>query len=92
MSPESLSGAEPLGDRGSSAGPVPGPVPDRNADRKAHNDAWAASGLLMSGVVVWGGAGYLVSEWLDNQLFTMVGLLTGTGTALYGIWFRYGRG
>ena len=45
----------------------------------------------MSGVVVWGGAGYLVSEWLDNQLFTMVGLLTGTGTALYAIWVRYGR-
>lgn len=92
MSPESSSGAEPLGDRGGPAGPVPGLVPDRNADRKANNDAWAASGLLMSGVIVWGGAGYLVSEWLGNQLFTMVGLLTGTGTALYGIWSRYGRG
>ena len=92
MSPESSSGGpSPLGDRESFVGPVPGFVPDRNADRKAHHDAWGASGLLMSGVIVWGGAGYLVSEWLDNQLFTMVGLLTGTGTALYGIWFRYGR-
>ncbi|MCW2674583.1 MAG: hypothetical protein JWP14_3172 [Frankiales bacterium] len=52
---------------------------------------WAATGLLISGVVVWGGAGYLVSEWLHNQLFVMVGLLLGTATALYGIWFRYGR-
>jgi F0F1-type ATP synthase assembly protein I len=66
-------------------------TPDRQADRKDHNDAWAASGLLISGVVVWGGAGYLVSQWLHNQLFVMVGLLLGTGTALYAIWFRYGR-
>jgi hypothetical protein len=63
----------------------------READRKAQHDAWAASGLLMSGVTVWGGAGYLVSTWLDNQVFVMIGLLLGTTTALYGIWFRYGR-
>lgn len=87
--------SQPSDDRGHRAdpGPVGGPdyTPDRTADAKAQNDAWAASGLLMSGVIVWGGAGYLVSEWLDNQLFVMVGLLLGTGTALYGIWFRYGR-
>ena len=70
---------------------MPGLVPDRAADRKANHDAWAASGLIMSGVVVWGSVGYLVSDWLDNQLFTMAGLLTGTGTALYAIWVRYGR-
>ncbi|MCW2498733.1 MAG: hypothetical protein JWN87_409 [Frankiales bacterium] len=63
----------------------------RSADRKAQNDAWAASGLLISGVIVWGGIGYLLSAWLNNQVFVMVGLLLGTATALYGIWFRYGR-
>ncbi len=63
----------------------------RNIARKHEDDAWAATGLLMSGVVVWGGAGYLVSQWLGSPLFTMAGLLLGTGTALYGIWFRYGR-
>ena len=45
----------------------------------------------MAGVIVWGGAGYLVSEWLDNQLFVMIGLLLGTVTALYGVWLRYGK-
>ncbi len=63
----------------------------RRANQRASNDAWAATSLLISGVVVWGGAGYLVSEWLGSPLFTMVGLLLGTATALYGIWFRYGR-
>lgn len=83
--------SQPPDDRGRRADATPDFTPDRSADRKAQNDAWAASGLLMSGVIVWGGAGYLVSEWLDNQLFVMIGLLLGTGTALYGIWFRYGR-
>lgn len=64
---------------------------DLAAARKGANDAWAATGLLISGVVVWGGAGYLLSRWLDNQVFVMIGLLVGTATALYGIWFRYGR-
>ena len=65
--------------------------PDRGAARKESDDAWAATSLLISGVAVWGGAGYLVSRWLHSPLFTMVGLLLGTATALYGIWFRYGR-
>lgn len=63
----------------------------RRVERQAQDDAWAASGLLLSGVAVWGGVGWLVARWLDNQLFVMLGLLLGTGTALYGIWFRYGR-
>ena len=64
---------------------------ERLAGRQASNDAWSAFGLMVSGVVVWGGAGYLVSRWTGHQLYTMVGLLVGMGTALYGIWFRYGR-
>jgi F0F1-type ATP synthase assembly protein I len=74
---------------GSPVDPVDGP--DKRAARKESNDAWAATSLLISGVVVWGGVGYLVSRWLGSPLFTMVGLLLGTATALYGIWFRYGR-
>ncbi|MFN2539515.1 MAG: hypothetical protein ABR549_15375 [Mycobacteriales bacterium] len=77
----------------SAEGSKPDPVDDaeKRAARKESNDAWAATSLLISGVLVWGGAGYLVSLWLDNSLFTMAGLLLGTATALYGIWFRYGR-
>lgn len=63
----------------------------RGEGRRAQDDGWGAFGLLVAGVAVWGGAGYLVSRWLDNQLFVMLGLLLGMGTALYGVWFRYGR-
>ena len=72
----------------------PAPVDDeaaKRAARKESDDAWAATSLLISGVAVWGGAGYLLGRWLDIPLLTMVGLLVGTATALYGIWCRYGR-
>ncbi|MCU1674790.1 MAG: hypothetical protein JWN77_2903 [Frankiales bacterium] len=59
--------------------------------RKGEQDAWGAFGLMISGVAVWGGVGWLVSEWLDNRVFLMLGLLLGMGAALYLVWFKYGR-
>jgi F0F1-type ATP synthase assembly protein I len=59
--------------------------------RKGEADAYGALGLVISGVLVWGGVGYLLSERFDNQLFVLVGLLLGMGGGLYLVWFRYGR-
>lgn len=59
--------------------------------RKGEQDAWGAFGLMISGVAVWGGIGWLLSEWLDNRIFLMIGLLVGMSAALYLIWFKYGR-
>lgn len=59
--------------------------------RKGQSDAWAAFGLMVSGVLVWGGVGALMARWLGSPLFVMVGLLVGMTTALYAVWFRYGR-
>jgi ATP synthase protein I len=59
--------------------------------RKGEADAYGALGLVISGVLVWGGVGYLLTEWLDNRLFVLVGLLLGMGAGLYLVWFRYGR-
>ncbi|MCW2713980.1 MAG: hypothetical protein JWN88_1027 [Frankiales bacterium] len=75
--------------------PVP---PDDSSDddakalgRKGEADAYGALGLVISGVLVWGGVGFLVSERLDNPVFVMLGLLLGMGAGLYLVWFRYGR-
>jgi ATP synthase protein I len=63
----------------------------RALERRGVSDAYAALSLVISGVLVWGGVGWLVSEWLDNRVFVMVGLLLGMGAGLYLVWFRYGR-
>ncbi len=65
--------------------------PTRNFRRKGEADAWAALGLVISGVLVWGGVGYLLSERVDNRVFLPLGLLVGMGAGLYLVWFRYGR-
>lgn len=59
--------------------------------RKGEADAYGALGMVVSGVLVWGGVGFLVSEWLGNRVFVMLGLLLGMGAGLYLVWFRYGR-
>ena len=73
---------------------MPPDTPDDSSGefrRKGEADAYGALGLVISGVLVWGGVGYLVGRWLDNQVFVMLGLLLGMGAGLYLVWFRYGR-
>ena len=64
--------------------------PERQG-RAGEGDAWAAFSLVIGGVLCWGGVGWLLSEWLDNSIFVMVGLLLGMGGGLYLVWLRYGR-
>jgi ATP synthase protein I len=78
-------------DRAGSTGQPASPPSGRSFDRKEQNDAWGASGMVMSGVAVWGGVGYLLSRWFHHDIFVVVGILVGTAVALYGVWFRYGR-
>jgi ATP synthase protein I len=74
--------------------PEPEPEPSRDlprAGRKGEQDAWGAFGLVVSGVLVWGGVGALLGAWLDSRVPVMVGLLVGMTAGLYLVWFRYGR-
>jgi F0F1-type ATP synthase assembly protein I len=49
-------------------------------------------GTLLAGIVVWGGAGWLLDRWLGfDGLFVPIGMLLGVGAAIYLIYVRYGR-
>ena len=65
--------------------------PSDDGGRRGETDAWSAFSLITGGVLFWGGVGWLVSEWLDNSIFVMLGLLLGMGGGLYLVWLRYGR-
>lgn len=71
--------------------PTPPDNSSREFARKGEADAYGALGSVVSGVLVWGGIGYLLSERFDNQVFVLVGLLLGMTAGLYLVWFRYGR-
>lgn len=59
--------------------------------RREQNSAWSAVSLMLSGLVFWGGIGWLLTWWLDSQVYVAAGILIGVGAALYLIWIRYGR-
>jgi ATP synthase protein I len=66
------------------------PHPARH-DAAADTGAWDIVAYLLSGMLLWGGAGWLLDRWLGLGLFLPIGLLFGTGLALYLIFVRFGR-
>lgn len=72
-------------------GPAVAAPSDSEASRRGEADAWGAFGLVVSGVLVWGGVGWFVSDRTGHQLPLLIGLLVGMFAGLYLVWFRYGR-
>ena len=51
---------------------------------------YAVLGTMISGMVVWGGAGWLLDRWLDARVFAPVGIILGMAVAIYLVVARYG--
>jgi F0F1-type ATP synthase assembly protein I len=45
---------------------------------------------MISGMAVWGGAGWLLDQWWDTRVFFPVGVLLGMAVAIYLVVARYG--
>jgi F0F1-type ATP synthase assembly protein I len=78
--------AEDLPPRG---GPRPRPVSPERPGSGAET-GWAIIGTMLSGMAVWGGAGWLLDRWLDTKVFVPVGILLGMAVAIYVVVVRYG--
>jgi F0F1-type ATP synthase assembly protein I len=46
---------------------------------------------MLSGLLIWGGIGWGLDQWLNTGFFLLAGLLLGMGSALYLVWLRFGR-
>ena len=53
---------------------------------------WALFGYLVSGMAVYGAAGWLLARWLAIPLLFPLGMVFGLGTAIVLIVSKYGRG
>ncbi len=60
--------------------------PSRGADQ-----GWAVLSTMISGLVVFGGIGWLLDGWLDSHLWTPVGLVIGMALGIYAVVMRFGR-
>jgi ATP synthase protein I len=64
---------------------------DRAAGRKGEADAWGAFSYVLSGVLLYGGVGWLLSLWLGSRALIGLGLMLGAVAGLVLVWLRYGR-
>ena len=51
---------------------------------------WGITGTMLSGIIVWGGAGWLLDRWLETHFFILVGVILGLGVAIYLVVVKYG--
>ncbi len=74
--------------------PTPGsarPSPDTRArSGSGAETGYAVIGTLISGMAVWGGAGWLLDQWLDTRVFFPVGIILGMAAAIYLVVLRFG--
>jgi F0F1-type ATP synthase assembly protein I len=56
------------------------------------NAGWTALGTLLSGIVFWGGLGWLLDWWLGipKHFGLLVGMIVGISLALYLVMKRFG--
>ena len=45
---------------------------------------------MLSGIIVWGGVGWLLDRWLETRFFILVGTILGLTVAIYLIVVKYG--
>ena len=68
------------------------PNPDHRASsRRDENAVWTIVGYMLSGLIFWGGAGFLADKFFNTSYLTLIGVLVGMGGALYLIWLRFVR-
>ena len=74
--------------------PAPGsprPRPEKPVDSQPSGAdvGWGITGTMLSGIIVWGGAGLALDRWLDTRFFVLIGVLLGLGVAIYLVVVKY---
>ena len=70
----------------------PALAPQGRGDWSGYGAAWAVTGTLLAGILVWGGIGYLLDRLADTgRLFMAIGMIVGVAGGIYIVYIRYGR-
>ena len=74
--------------------PAPGgarPRPEKPAapQPSGADVGWGITGTMLSGIIVWGGAGLALDRWLGTNFIALIGVLLGLGVAIYLIIVKY---
>ena len=55
------------------------------------DQGWAVLSTMISGLVVFGGIGWLLDRWWDSHFWTPTGLILGMSLGIYAVVMRFGR-
>jgi ATP synthase protein I len=68
-----------------------GNQPSKPPNPSGANDGWTVVGYLLSGIIVWGGIGWLIDRWLHlSGIPIAIGTILGAGLATYIVLKRFG--
>jgi len=65
--------------------PSPKPQP------QGPGDGYVIIAYLLSGMILWGGVGWLLDRWLKTEFLLLIGLLIGAAASVYLVYVRFGR-
>lgn len=54
-------------------------------------DAWAVISYLLGGVLLYGGLGWLLDQWLGTRGFVGAGIVLGAAAGITLVWLRYSK-
>ena len=54
-------------------------------------DPWAVISYLLGGVILYGGIGWLLDEWLGTRGFVAGGIVLGAAAGVWLVWLRYSK-
>ena len=74
--------------RGAMAGHAPPPTGSDDAHK---GDPWHAFGYIVSGVALYGLAGWLLDRWLGTTFLVALGILAGAGLGIYMTFARFNK-
>ncbi len=57
----------------------------------SQNAGWSIFGYLISGMVFYGGVGWLIARWTHIAVLFPVGALVGLGIGVFAVIYKYGR-
>ena len=60
-----------------------GEQPEPESPNTGAGTAWSFVGILVSGMLAWGGIGWLVDHWLGTSFLFPVGLIVGSAAGMY---------
>jgi ATP synthase protein I len=69
---------------------APGPDDQRPAEHGSHT-GWTVVSYLLTGMLLYGGIGWLLGRWFEVPMLFPIGMLVGLALSTAMIIFRFGR-